>query len=158
MCSSDLMRAMIDLLRTGDEARTSPARLDELGTLVAGFRGEGMAVTVHGAAELPSLPAAVDQAAYRIVQEGLANALRHGADGPVDVTLAHDGGTLRVEVTNDTSADRPPAGTGEPAGSSSGVGLLTMRERAEALGGTFCAGRDGHRWRVRAVIPAEEDP
>ncbi|WP_299277209.1 histidine kinase [uncultured Georgenia sp.] len=152
------MRAMIDLLRTGDEARTSPARLDELGTLVAGFRGEGMAVTVHGAAELPSLPAAVDQAAYRIVQEGLANALRHGADGPVDVTLAHDGGTLRVEVTNDTSADRPPAGTGEPAGSSSGVGLLTMRERAEALGGTFCAGRDGHRWRVRAVIPAEEDP
>ena len=152
------MRAMIDLLRTGDEARTSPARLDELGTLVAGFRGEGMAVTVHGAAELPSLPAAVDQAAYRIVQEGLANALRHGADGPVDVTLAHDGGTLRVEVTNDTSADRPPAGTGEPAGSSSFVGLLTMRERAEALGGTFCAGRDGHRWRVRAVIPAEEDP
>ena len=152
------MRAMIDLLRTGDEARTSPARLDELDTLVAGFRGEGMAVTVHGAAELPSLPAAVDQAAYRIVQEGLANALRHGADGPVDVTLAHDGGTLRVEVTNDTSADRPPAGTGEPAGSSSGVGLLTMRERAEALGGTFCAGRDGHRWRVRAVIPAEEDP
>ncbi len=152
------MRAMIDLLRAGDEARTSPARLDELGTLVAGFRGEGMAVTVHGAAELPSLPAAVDQAAYRIVQEGLANALRHGADGPVDVTLAHDGGTLLVEVTNDASADRPPAGTGEPAGSSSGVGLLTMRERAEALGGTFCAGRDGHRWRVRAVIPAEEDP
>lgn len=154
------MRSMIDLLRTGDEPRTSPARLDELDGLVAGFRGEGMAVRLT-APERPTLPAAVDQAAYRIVQEALANALRHGGGGPVEVTLDLDAGALRIEVANDVAA-RPVATSGTSCGTvpsegSSGVGLLTMRERAEALGGTFHAGPDGDRWRVRAAIPTEED-
>src|SRR5690606_6153939 len=109
----------------------------------------------------PTLPAAVDQAAYRIVQEALANALRHGGGGPVEVTLDHDAGALRIEVANDVAA-RPVATSGTSCGTvpsegSSGVGLLTMRERAEALGGTFHAGPDGDRWRVRAAIPTEED-
>jgi len=150
------MRAMIDLLRTGDEARTSPARLGELDGLAAGFRGLGLELTVSVPADLPDLPAAVDQAAYRIVQESLANALKHGRPGPVTVAVTPGSGTLELEVSNpalparadDDGAHRP----------SSGVGLLTMRERAEALGGTFHAGRADGRWRVHAVIPTEEEP
>lgn len=142
------MRAMIDLLRTGDEPRTSPARLAEIDALVAGFRGDGMELRTTCPDDLPPLPAAVDQAGYRIVQEALTNALKHGDGGPVDVVVALDGGALRVEVANATTA---PAD-----GARAGVGLLTMRERSEALGGSFTAGRDGDRWRVRATIPVEE--
>lgn len=154
------MRSMIDLLRTGDEQRTSPARLAELDALVTGFRGEGLHISVSCPEELPPLPAAVDQAAYRIVQESLTNALKHGVPGPVDVVVAHDDAALRVEVSSpaapspagaadDDAARRPP----------SGVGLLTMRERAEALGGSFRAGPAGDdRWQVRAVIPTQEEP
>lgn len=144
------MRSMIDLLRTGEENRTSPARLAELDDLVAGFRGQGMEVAVHRAVPA-ELPAAVDQAAYRIVQESLANALRHGEGGPVEVTVDLAEGALRVCVTN-------PVGRADDARAapSSGVGLLTMRERSEALGGTFTAGRDDDRWQVDATIPLEE--
>ena len=138
------MRSMIDLLRTGDEARTSPARLGELTGLAAGFRGQGMELTVTAPPELPDLPAAVDQAAFRIVQEALANALKHGRPGPVDVLVAL-GEEMRIEVAN------PAGGTAPAAGG--GVGLLTMRERAEALGGSFRAGREDGRWLVRARIP-----
>ncbi|WP_413450897.1 histidine kinase [Georgenia phoenicis] len=142
------MRSMIDLLRTGDEPRTSPARLAELDTLVAGFRGDGMELRTTCPDDLPPLPAAVDQAGYRIVQEALTNALKHGDGGPVDVVVALDDGALRVEVANAT--------TTTPGAARAGVGLLTMRERSEALGGSFAAGRDGDRWRVRATIPVEE--
>ncbi|PYG00112.1 Signal transduction histidine kinase [Georgenia satyanarayanai] len=145
------MRAMIDLLRTGDEARTSPARLAELDALTAGFRGQGMELTVSSPAASPELPAAVDQAAYRIVQESLANALKHGRSGPVDVTVAHTGAAVRVEVTNAVDDGAVPA-------AGTGVGLLTMRERAEALGGSFHAGPADGRWLVRATIPLEETP
>ncbi len=147
------MRAMIVLLRTGEEARTSPARLDELDALVAGFRGQGMAVSVHRDAPA-ELPAAVDQAAYRIVQESLANALRHGRGGPVDVAVDRVDGALHVGVVNPLA--RPDGFRAAPPGS--GVGLLTMRERAEALGGTFSAAADGGRWHVHATIPLEEGP
>ncbi|WP_152192480.1 sensor histidine kinase [Georgenia satyanarayanai] len=147
------MRAMIDLLRAGEETRTSPARLDELDALVAGFRGQGMAVSVRRAVPA-ELPAAVDQAAYRIVQESLANALRHGRGGPVDIAVDRADGALRVDVVNQLAR----TDGGRAARPGSGVGLLTMRERAEALGGTFRAGADTGSWRVHATIPVEEGP
>lgn len=147
------MRAMIDLLRTGDESRTSPARLAELDALAAGFRGQGMELTVSAPAALPELPAAVDQAAYRIVQESLANALKHGRSGPVDVTVALTDAAVRLEVANAVDDDALP-----PPSAGTGVGLLTMRERAAALGGSFDAGPADGRWLVRATIPLEETP
>ncbi len=156
------MRAMIELLRTGDEAHTSPARLAELDALVAGFRGEGMELRTSCPDELPSLPAAADQAGYRIVQEALTNALKHGDGGPVDVVVAVEDGALRIEVANAPARAPVPTGGDRPATAAgtthAGVGLLTMRERAEALGGSFRAGREGDHWSVRAVIPTEEEP
>lgn len=150
------MRAMIDLLRTGDEGPTSPARLSELDALVARFRGQGMELAVAARPGSSELPAAVDQAAYRIVQESLTNALKHGRHGPVEVTLAVENETLGIDVSNPASP-----GNGEGAQSplpGGGVGLLTMRERAEALGGTFAAGRQHECWRVHATIPLQETP
>lgn len=145
------MRAMIDLLRTGDEGHTSPARLAEVASLAEGFRGDGMELSIALPDTTIELPAAVDQAAYRIVQESLANALKHGSHGPVDVTVAVNGPRLEIEVTN--PAQPPPP---DQSPTTSGVGLLTMRERAEALGGTFAAGPGDGAWRVHAALPVEE--
>ncbi|WP_324652521.1 sensor histidine kinase [Georgenia sp. H159] len=149
------MRSMIDLLRTGDEAPTRPARLEEVGTLVAVLREQGMEVALSVPADLPELPAAVDQAAFRIIQESLTNALKHGDGAHVDVTVALADAVLRVEVANGVAL---AAVDGAPVPPSSGVGLLTMRERAEALGGSLSTGGTADRWYVRAAVPVKERP
>ncbi|MPV36614.1 sensor histidine kinase [Georgenia subflava] len=158
--SLEEMRAMILLLRSGDDEVRSPARLSELDDLVATARAGGLSVQVR-LPDVPPLPSAVDQAAYRIVQESLTNASRHARGGDVELVVDVDGAALRLQVTStggSGTARRPdPGGTG--------IGLLTMRERAEALGGTFEAGwvagadpgsRDHQLWRVRATLPIEE--
>ncbi|OUZ08676.1 hypothetical protein BHE97_13375 [Aeromicrobium sp. PE09-221] len=149
------MRSMIGLLRTGADPSTSPARLNELDELVEGFAGQGLRVEVAARPQMSSLPAAVDQAAYRIVQESLTNELKHGG-GEVRATVTRNRGALNVEVLGGAWEGSSPPEVSE----SGGIGLLTMRERAEALGGTFeagwCEGVDGRRWRVSAVIPLEE--
>jgi signal transduction histidine kinase len=83
-------------------------------------------------------------AAYRIVQESLTNALKHAPGTHVDVELDGAGKRLAVTVTNDWRGSSTP-GTGS--------GLVGMAERAQAVGGTFDAGRVQHRWRVHAELP-----
>lgn len=155
------MRSMIGLLRTGEEPAASPARLAELGSLLARVGEQGLQVNLSMPDTLPALPAAADQAAYRIVQEALTNEVKHGHGGTASVAITSSKGQLTVEVLGAPAAmGRPPATS--PDGVSAGVGLLTMRERAEALGGNFDAGPhptpDGACWRVRATIPLEETP
>lgn len=114
------------------------------------------------------LPAAVALAAYRILQESLTNARRHGQAGRVDVSVALASAHLTLTVVDGgpagesggTAQAAPSAGSGgtDPV---PGSGLRGMRERAEALGGSLEAGRgpDGHGFRVRAVLPlAAEEP
>ncbi|QLJ04910.1 two-component sensor histidine kinase [Streptomyces sp. NEAU-sy36] len=140
------MRRLIGILR--DSGGTGPAAtptLDGLGALVDGARANGLDVTLdagHG-----SVPAPVELAAYRIVQESLTNALKHAARGPVRVALRRADGALRVRVS---SPYRPGAASRAPG---SGTGLPGMRERAALLGGTLSAGPDGDRWIVRAALP-----
>ncbi len=147
------MRAMIGLLRTGEEQVASPARMDELEGLLDTFRAQGMVIEAMLPSALPSLPAAVDQAVYRIVQEALTNEFRHGVAGRAAVGIEIDEGTMEVTVIGPASEATVPGG-------GDGIGLLTMRERAEASGGIFSAGwrdtADGRRWRVRAVFDLEE--
>ncbi|MEE6280448.1 sensor histidine kinase [Georgenia sp. MJ170] len=155
------MRSMIGLLRTGEDAATSPARLAELDSLVTQVGAQGRPVALAVTAPLPTLPAAVDQAAYRITQEALTNELKHGADGEVSVRVTPSPQLLTVEVLGAPSAGPAPTSPATtPDGVSAGIGLVTMRERAEALGGTFTAGWHGpsgsSRWRVLATIPLEE--
>lgn len=129
-----------------------PPTLDELGLagavreLAARFAGPGRHVEAH-IADVEGLPAAVDLAAYRIVSEGLANAVRHGGAAEILVRLERDREWLRVEVTDD--------GTGMDPGAAPGVGLASMRARAEELGGSFTAGPGpaGSGTTITALLP-----
>jgi signal transduction histidine kinase len=143
------MRALIGLLRAdpddGDET-TAPARLAQLSRLVESARASGMRITVHSTVDNAVLPAAVDLTAYRIAQEALTNTVKHAPGGRVLVDIRHQDGVLTVEVGNEL---RPHA----PRTTGTGHGLLNMRERASAVGGTLSAGPSGPGWVVRAELP-----
>jgi signal transduction histidine kinase len=149
------MRAMIGLLRAegGAAETTAPARLAELSRLVESARASGLEVSVGSTVdgEVP-LPAAVDLTAYRIAQEALTNAVKHAPGGRVDVDVRYLEGFLEVEVRNDVHHPHAPPADG------SGTGLLTMRERADAVGGTLTAGPAGEGWLVRAELPLGGTP
>ena len=112
-----------------------PPTLDELGLLAAvreravqySNAPDGFHVTVDAPAELPALPAAVEVAAYRIVQEALENVSKHSQARQCMIRFANHNG-LEVEITDD--------GIGLPSNITPGVGLRSMRERAEELGGS----------------------
>ena len=139
------MRSMILVLRGRPDPVTAPAGLGRLDALVAAARSAGQQVVVVGAAPV-ALSSAADQAAFRIVQESLTNAARHAPGAPVEVTV---GGADGVEVV--VANALPPSASTPPL--STATGLLTMRERAEALGGTLVAGPTDGRWVVRASLP-----
>ena len=146
------LHAMLGVLRDGDGrgagAPLSPAPgLGELDALVAQAAGAGLEVRVSLAGGPRRLPAAVDLACYRVVQESLTNVVRHAGASRAEITVTHAGGQVEVEVTDDGRA-----GPGNGAGS--GQGILGMRERARSLGGTLEAGpRPGGGFRVRASLP-----
>jgi signal transduction histidine kinase len=103
------------------------------------------------------LPPAVDLACYRVVQESLTNVVRHAGASRAEVTVTHHDGRVVVEVTDDGRAgptDGSGAGSGNRNGAGSGQGILGMRERARALGGSLEAGpRPGGGFRVQATLP-----
>lgn len=108
-----------------------------------------LAITVDTPETLPPLPAAVEVAAYRIVQEALTNTVRHAHAHNCSIRLAPDhaeGSQLQVEIYDD--------GIGLPEERRAGVGLHSMRERAEELGGTFVIeSQKGKSTRVIAHLP-----
>ncbi|MGP4110284.1 sensor histidine kinase [Streptomyces sp. 4N509B] len=141
---------------TGTGTGTGPTpRLDHLPELVERTVGAGdrLRVTLDTATGDRPFPAAVELAAYRIVQEALTNVLRHAhaRHAAVTVRAAAGGGPLTVEVVDDGTNDAPAA--------SPGFGLLGMRERAAAVGGTLVHGHvPGGGFRVRAELPVAELP
>jgi signal transduction histidine kinase len=147
------LHAMLGVLRDGDggdgQAPLSPAPgLGELNALVAQAAGAGLEVRVSLEGEPRRLPPAVDLAAYRVVQEALTNVVRHAQAGRAEITVTHADGRVTVEVADDGRAG------GNGRGSGSGQGILGMRERARALGGTLEAGpRPGGGFRVLATLP-----
>ena len=147
---NDLTAAIADTRRLVRGLR--PPALDELGLVAAVRRladelGTGSAPQITVSADgLPPLPAAVDVAAYRIVQEGLTNAVRHAKAEHIEVLLGVTDGTFRVEVRDD--------GIGFEPGQGSGVGTEAMRERAEELGGECLIARgDTSGTRVVVTLP-----
>jgi signal transduction histidine kinase len=126
--------------------------LDRLPQLIASFTATGLKIEQYVEGEPRDLPAAVDLAGYRIVQEALTNVRKHAPDAGAVVRLAYRPGEFRVEVTDTgTSAPQHAAGTGH--------GLLGMRERALSVGGVFSAGPEpGSGFRVTAVLPALPAP
>ncbi|MEU3182899.1 sensor histidine kinase [Streptomyces sp. NPDC006923] len=149
------LRATVGLLRqSGDpEAPTEPAPgLAHLDGLLDTFRNAGLPVRYVAAEGISEgavrFPAAVDLAAYRIVQEALTNVRKHAGPGAeAEVSVVRVGPTAEITVLDNG------AGTGEPA-DGGGHGLLGMRERVTALGGTLTAGpRYGGGFRVQAILP-----
>lgn len=144
------MRTMIGLLRTDGataDPRTAPAGLGQLDTLLDTARAAGLSVELDDRrpGDAP-LPAAVDLAAYRIVQESLTNAAKHAPGSTVRLGLRQSAADLVIELVN---ALVPEA----PHGGGTGIGLLGLGERARAVGGRVEAGPDGREWRVRAALP-----
>lgn len=143
------MSTVLGLLRTGeDENPTEPAPgLDRVGALVDSMRRSGLKVTARTDGQPYRLPQIADLTAYRVVQESLTNALKHG-DGTAELQLAYQPSAVVIEVCN------PPRADDGPASSGGGHGLVGMRERVASVDGRFSAGPDpGGAFRVRVEIP-----
>ena len=165
------LATVLGALRAGDQAAADPAaggaplapvpgvaRLDEL---AARARSAGFAVSVTAHGPVRPLPAGVDAAAYRIVQEALTNAVRHSAGRSATVQLRYGRADLEIEVANDGSSAAPALDKSDGGAATSsqanrtGNGLRGMAERARALGGSLDAGpRPGGGFRVLARLPA----
>jgi signal transduction histidine kinase len=157
----DGLRAEIEALRAAPTPSDAPARepsaaplrpgvgLADVPRLVERIRSGGLTISVEVAVDpdgVPGgVPAEIDRAAYRIVQESLTNVLRHaGSTASARVRVVRDGADLLVEVFDDGRG-----GAGPP-----GHGITGMRDRARALGGTLEAGpRPGGGFAVRARLP-----
>ncbi|WP_238815436.1 sensor histidine kinase [Nocardia brasiliensis] len=146
------MRTMIGLLRSDGEGHdevAAPRRLAQLPILVDAARAAGVAVRVRERLDDTQLPSAVDQAAYRIIQEALTNAMKHAPGQGVDIEVSAHEEQLRVRVRNPIPAVTVrPTDHGEPH-----RGLINMRERAAALGGSFTAATNAGTWEVLASLP-----
>ncbi|MDR3084661.1 MAG: histidine kinase [Streptomyces sp.] len=149
--STSLEQGGTPMASEGAEPAATPT-LEGLGALVDSARANGLDVTLDTKCE--KVPAPVELAAYRIVQESLTNALKHARPGRVTVRLAMMGNeVLDVRVTS------PYGDRGTPRAPGSGAGLVGMRERAALLGGDFEAGPDGSDgalWIVRAALPVTD--
>jgi signal transduction histidine kinase len=128
------MRRLLGALRAdGDAPDLAPrAGLAGLDGLLADIGGAGLPVALHIEGDAVTLPPAIDVSAYRIVQEGLTNALRHARATRADVTLRYSEDELAIEVL-----DNGPGG----GGGGSGFGLVGVRERVKVFGGEMTAGR-----------------
>ena len=123
--------------------------LEALDDLVGTSRAAGLTVEVARHGDLDGLPADTSRTAYRILQEALTNAAKHAGPGRVRVGVRRTAGLLAVEVV-DQGGGSPTAGSPDRPGH----GLVGMRERVTAAGGTMAAGPDsGAGWRVRVELP-----
>jgi signal transduction histidine kinase len=144
------LRAILGVLRQPSDVDVplEPAPgLDGLSSLVDRFRQGGSQIELEVDGEQPGrIPDAVQLAAYRIVQESLTNAARHAPGAAARVRLAYEADRLRVGIENASAPMRNGNGA-------AGVGIVGMRERAAALGGTLAAGPSGSGFRVEAELP-----
>ncbi|MEO6880391.1 MAG: histidine kinase [Mycobacteriaceae bacterium] len=154
-CALTDMRGLLGVLRApGDEDGDGPGTaprpsLADLPRLVTGVRTSGVDVELAESGTAFTLGASTELAVYRLVQEGLTNALKHAGPGAhVTVTLAWRCDELRVEV-NDDGGGHP----GAPPVPGAGAGLRGLHERVTAVGGAFSASRGERGFDVRAGFP-----
>jgi signal transduction histidine kinase len=154
--SLEELRRLLSVIRDGEPSAHAGAELvglDALPTLVAEVTSAGVPVELTCDIDGP-LPAGVELAAYRIVQEALTNTLRHAGPGTATVVVRRLGTDLQVEVTD--------SGRGEtPAPATAGGGLRGMRERVAVYGGTLstgCASGGGYRVDARIPLPGRPAP
>jgi signal transduction histidine kinase len=140
-----------DMDTASEGARTPAPRVRDADLLVAELEQAGLKVDLLVAGPVDALPAGVDLAAYRILQEALTNALRHG-QGPVRARVEVDGSAVVVDVLD--GGDCGDGGDGPERGvDGAGRGLVGMRERARLFGGDVDCGPTPDGFRVRARLP-----
>lgn len=139
------IHSIVHLLRDSSGAEAPVPTVDDLVRLVDDVRAGGALVTMDTTGNLDELTAAVALTLYRVVQEGLTNAVRHGT-GTVQITIGFDGRAVGVRIVNDRAA--------RPRAPSAGTGLIGMRERVEALGGELITHGAHGRWMLNVRIPA----
>lgn len=148
------LSGILNVMRRTDDPTTSTdplPTLDQLDRLIAGFTAVGLEVGWQTTGTRQSIAPAVALAAYRIVQESLTNAHRHGRNARASLRVEYQPDTLCIEILNDPGTDRPPTGR-------RGHGIIGMHERVAAAGGTIEVGPtvDG-RFRVYVTLPVIGD-
>jgi signal transduction histidine kinase len=144
------VRSAVGMLREDDAAggNTPLPGAGALPGLVEQYRSAGADVTLTVDGDIAALPATTGLAVYRIAQEALTNAAKHAPGAPTDIRVRVSPGEAALTV--DTRA-APGRGPGADAGP--GLGMISMRERAESVGGSCEAGPGGRGWLVRARLP-----
>jgi signal transduction histidine kinase len=153
----DEMRRLLGVLRTErDEPALEPAPdLTSLTDLVDSVRGAGLPLELTVEGTPPAADEGVALAVYRIVQEALTNALKHGDRAPTRLTMRYDPRSVEIEVVNAGKA-RSDGDAEADADGETGRGLIGIRERASLYGGTFEAGPlAAGGFRVAAILPLE---
>ena len=146
---ADMRRMLGALRRDGEGAELAPQPgLDSLDSLLEGFRRAGLPVRLRVDGEPMVLPRGLDLSAYRVVQEGLTNALKHARAGRADVVLRYRPDRLEVDVHDDGRGAAPSDGLGH--------GLVGIRERVKLYGGEMSAGSaNGSGFVLRAMFPLD---
>jgi signal transduction histidine kinase len=142
------LRSLIGVLRDQPGDTAPQPDLASLGALIADARAAGLEVTLDEDGDPAAVPAIPAVALYRVVQESLANTLKHAGASKAGVTIGYQPHSITVEITDN--------GRGVPGGAevTEGHGLAGMRERVSALGGALTAGPiPGGGFAVRADIP-----
>jgi signal transduction histidine kinase len=148
------MRHLVGILRVDDGVDLQPLpRLERLPALLDEARAAGITVNLEVDGPVVELPAGLELAAYRLIQEALTNVRKHAPMSAVCILLGYESDRLRIEVSNDGGSS---AETRDPnaATTSHGHGLIGMRERVQLYDGRMKAGplpRGG--FRVEAVLP-----
>ncbi|MGH3168521.1 MAG: sensor histidine kinase [Trebonia sp.] len=145
------VRQVVGMLRADSEAASVPGAplpgTEGLSALVERFQSAGANVTLSVDGDTGRLPATVGLALYRILQEALTNVVKHASGAPATARLTVSALVVTLEVD---SLGRPGTGTGH--------GVVSMRERAESLGGRCEAGPSGAGWLVHASVPIAATP
>jgi signal transduction histidine kinase len=157
---------LLEMLRADEEtsagSRTAPLPgLDRLDDLVREFAGSNLEVTLRREGELARLPRALDSVAYRVIQEGLTNAHKHGAEHRAHVLVSVGEDAVRIVITNPVAPPAPGTGSGEGEGTSAsagavktrGHGVLGLRERVASVRGTIDTGEVAGGYQMSARLP-----
>ncbi|WP_068400402.1 sensor histidine kinase [Kribbia dieselivorans] len=150
----DLMRYLRaeESVPHGDPSAPQPG-LHELDTLLDRASQGGLDVTLQVSGDLSRVGGVADTVAYRVIQEGLANAHKHGTEHRASVGVAAEGDVVRVSVSNPVAA----TGVNHPEAPRHGLGLVGVRERVAAVRGTVTAGVVGDAFELCAALPLHRE-
>jgi signal transduction histidine kinase len=150
------LRGILGLLRQSAGSRAASFGRERFEALVETTSKAGVPTRLDVFCSIEELPVAVGRAAYRIVQEALANVLRHAGEASANVTISYEGALLAITVEDDGNG---PVVAAKRCSAGSGFGLMGMRERAQALGGELETNAgDAGGFRVKAYLPVSVQP